>query len=87
MGATGSRVLRMVLGQGLTLTVAGVAVGMALALAMITAIGSLLNGVNPRDPAVYGAAMAVLMTVTLLAAYRPARRASHVDPQEALRCE
>ena len=46
-----------------------------------------LYGVNPRDPAVYGAAMAVLVTVTLLAAYLPARRASHVDPQEALRCE
>jgi putative ABC transport system permease protein len=46
-----------------------------------------LNGANPRDPAVYGAALAVLVTVTLFAAYLPARRASRVDPQEALRCE
>jgi ABC-type lipoprotein release transport system permease subunit len=58
-----------------------------LALGMSTAVGSLLNGVNPRDPAVYAAAMAVLLAVTLLAAYLPARRASRVEPQEALRCE
>ena len=69
------------------LTVVGVIIGMVLALAMSTVIGSLLNGVNPRDPAVYGAALAILMTVTLLATYLPARRASRVDPQEALRCD
>jgi putative ABC transport system permease protein len=56
-------------------------------LAMSTAIGSLLNGVNPRDPAVDAAAMAVLFTVTLVAVYLPARRASRVEPLEALRCE
>ena len=87
VGATSRRVLGMVLRQGLTLTVVGVVFGMGLALAMSTAIGSLLNGVNPRDPAVYGAAMVVLITVTLFAVYLPARRASRVDPQEALRCE
>ena len=60
---------------------------MMLTLAMSTVIGSLLNGVNPRDPAVYAAAIALLVTVTLVAAYLPARRASRVDPQEALRCD
>jgi len=87
VGATSGRVLGMVLRQGLTLTVVGVGVGMMLTLAMSTAIGSLLNGVNPRDPAVYAAAVALLVTVTLVAAYLPARRASRVDPQEALRCD
>ena len=87
VGATSRRVLGMVLRQGLTLTVVGVGVGMMLTLVMSTAIGSLLNGVNPRDPAVYAAAVALLVTVTLVAAYLPARRASRVDPQEALRCD
>ena len=87
VGATSRRVLGMVLRQGLTLTVVGASLGMVLALAMSTAIGGLLNGVNPRDPAVYAAAIAVLITVTLFAAYLPARRALRVDPQEALRCE
>ena len=77
----------MVLRQGLTLTVVGAGLGLMLALAMSTALGSLLNGANPRDPAVYAAAMAALAVVTLLAAYLPARRASRIDPQEALRCE
>jgi predicted lysophospholipase L1 biosynthesis ABC-type transport system permease subunit len=87
VGATSGRVLGMVLRQGLTLTAVGAGFGLVLALAISTVIGSLLNGANPRDPAVYTAAMAVLVTVTLLAAYLPARRASRVDPQEALRCE
>jgi len=46
-----------------------------------------LNGVNPREPAVYIAATAVLLSVTLVATYLPARRASQVDPQAALRSE
>jgi predicted permease len=87
LGATGGHVLGMVLRQGLTLTLVGAGFGLVLALGMSTAVGSLLNGVNPRDPAVYAAAMAVLLAVTLLAAYLPARRASRVEPQEALRCE
>ena len=87
LGATSRRVLGMVLRQGLTLTVVGAGLGLMLALAMSTALGSLLNGANPRDPAVYAAAMAALAVVTLLAAYLPARRASRIDPQEALRCE
>jgi predicted permease len=87
VGATNRRVLGMVLRQGITLTAIGAGVGVLLTLAMSTVIGGLLNGVNPRDPAIYAAAMGVLVTVTLLAAYLPARRASRVDPQVALRCE
>ena len=87
LGATSGRVLGMVVRQGLTLTLVGAGFGLVLALAMSTTLGSLLNGVNPRDPVVYAVALAVLITVTLLAAYLPARRASRVEPQEALRCE
>ena len=56
-------------------------------LALSSVLGDLLNGVNPRDPTAYGSATAVLFTVTLLATYIPARRASQVDPQSALRAE
>jgi putative ABC transport system permease protein len=52
-----------------------------------TLVGQLLNGVNPRDPVVYSSATGVLLAVTLFATYLPARRASHVDPQAALRAE
>jgi len=87
VGASEARVLAMVLRQGLTLSVAGIAVGLALALALSSAIGDLLNGVNPRDPRVYAVATLVLLAVTLFATYLPARRASRVDPQLALRAE
>jgi hypothetical protein len=81
------RVLAMVLRQGLLLGAIGISVGLLLALALSTVIGDMLNGVNPRDPTVYALGAAVLLTVTLLATYLPARRASQVDPQAALRAE
>jgi predicted permease len=87
VGASARRVLGMVLRQGLTLSTIGIAIGLLLTLALSTVIGDLLNGVNPRDPAVYIAGTAVLLWVTLFATYLPARRASQVDPQAALRSE
>ena len=87
IGASAARVLGMVLGQGLALTVAGIGLGLLLALALSTVLGEMLNGVNPRDPAVYAAGTAVLLAVALCATYLPARRASRVDPQAALRAE
>jgi predicted permease len=87
IGASERRVLGMVLRQGMTLTALGAAIGAALAVALSSAVGGLLNGVNPRDPVVYAGAVAILATVTLLAAYVPARRAASLDPQHALRCE
>lgn len=62
-------------------------VGLLFTLALSTVIGDLLNGVNPRDPTVYVIGTAVLLSVTIFATYLPARRASHVDPQAALRAE
>ena len=58
-----------------------------LTFALSSLIGDLLNGVNPRDPRVYAAATFVLLAVTLFATYLPARRASRIDPQLALRAE
>jgi putative ABC transport system permease protein len=87
VGATEGRVLAMILRQGLMLGVIGIGVGLLLTLALSTFIGELLNGVNPRDPTAYTLGTAVLLSVTILATYLPARRASQVDPQAALRAE
>jgi ABC-type antimicrobial peptide transport system permease subunit len=87
VGASQRRVLGMVLRQGLTLSVAGIAAGLAVTFVLSSLIGDLLNGVNPRDPRVYTVATFVLLAVTLVATYLPARRASRVDPQLALRAE
>src|SRR5262249_25340529 len=87
VGASERRVLAMVLRQGLTLSVVGVSAGLMITLALSTVLGDLLNGVNPRDPRVYALGTLVLLSVTLLATYLPARRASQVDPQVALRAE
>ena len=87
VGATEGRVLAMILRQGLMLGVIGIGVGLLLTLALSTSIGELLNGVNPRDPTAYTLGTAVLLSVTILATYLPARRASQVDPQAALRAE
>jgi len=87
VGASEGRVLGMVLRQGLTLSVAGIAAGLAVTFVLSSLIGDLLNGVNPRDLRVYTVATFVLLAVTLFATYLPARRASRVDPQLALRAE
>ena len=87
LGAEESRVLRMVIGDGLVLAAIGVAIGLALSLASARAVSSLLFGVHPRDPLVFGAVPVVLIAVALLATYLPARRAARVDPLDALRIE
>jgi predicted permease len=87
VGASERRVLGMVLQQGLTLSIIGIVAGLLVTFALSTVLGDLLNGVNPRDPRVYAAGTLVLLSVTLFATYLPARRASQVDPQVALRSE
>ena len=85
IGADAGNVARLVLRQGLWLTLIGTAIGLALALAVSKLLASLLAGVSSRDPAVYLLAPALLAAVSLLACYVPARRAARVDPMEALR--
>jgi putative ABC transport system permease protein len=87
VGASEHQVLGMVLRQGVTLGAIGIGIGLLLTVALSSVLGEVLNGVNPRDPSVYAAATAVLLSVTLFATYLPARRASHVDPQAALRAD
>jgi len=85
IGADPAKVARLVLRQGFTLTLAGTAIGLALALAASKLLASLLAGISPRDPLVYLLAPALLAGVSLLACYVPALRAARVDPMEALR--
>ena len=87
LGAQARDVLRLVLGQGMWLTLAGVAAGLAAALASAQLIASLLYGVSPADPATYILVALLLSGVALLACLVPARRATKVDPMVALRYE
>lgn len=73
--------------QGMTLVMAGLAAGVAIAVWLTQWMGSLLFRVSPRDPAVFTIAAATLVLVSLVACYLPARRAAQVDPIIALRCE
>ena len=87
LGAQQRDVLRMVLGQGLGLTLIGVAFGIAGALALARVLSTLLYGVSATDPLTFAAVAATLSAVALLACYVPARRAMRVEPMVALRHE
>ena len=85
MGAQRGDVLRLILGQGLRLTVVGLGVGVLAALALMRVLVSLLFNVQAYDPYTYMAVTILLTTVALIACYIPARRAMRVDPMVALR--
>ena len=87
LGADPVDVLRLIVGQGLVTVVAGLAVGIAGALALSRTIESLLFGVTPTDPATFAAVIALLLGVGLAACGLPAWRATRVDPTAALRAE
>jgi predicted permease len=87
LGANATQVKSMVVTQGMRLAVVGIVVGLGSALGLTRFIASVLYGVDTRDPLVFAAAPAILALVALLAAWVPARRASRVDPMEALRYE
>jgi len=87
LGATPSSVLGMVLRQGMLLTAAGLALGLAMALNGTYLLQGLLFGIEPTDPMTITGVTILLLIVAALACYGPARRATSVDPLTALRAE
>jgi len=87
LGAQSDQVMRLVVGQGLCLALIGTAAGLAGALALTRYLRSLLFNVSPTDPWTFIAVPIVLCAVALAASYFPARRATNVDPMQALRHE
>jgi hypothetical protein len=87
LGASRGSVLRLILGQGMTLTAIGLALGLASAIASARLLATMLFQVQPGDPMVYLTVTVLLGVVALLATYVPARRASSIDPLATLRQE
>jgi predicted lysophospholipase L1 biosynthesis ABC-type transport system permease subunit len=87
LGATPSEVRQLVGRQGLLVAIAGVLLGLTGALAATRVLAGLLFGVSPLDPATLAIAALVMLSVASVATWLPARRASAVDPAEALRAE
>jgi|HubBroStandDraft_1064217.scaffolds.fasta_scaffold01133_13 putative ABC transport system permease protein len=87
LGASRGSLLSMVIRRGMRLTLMGLGIGIAGALALTRLLGSLLFGISPRDPVTLMVVAVILSTVALLACYIPARRAAGVDPMVALRYE
>jgi putative ABC transport system permease protein len=87
LGAQKSDVLSLVIGRGIRLTLAGLGLGLLAALALTRVMGSLLYEVRPSDPITYAVVSGLLLGVGLLACWLPARRATKLEPMEALRYE
>jgi putative ABC transport system permease protein len=87
LGASRGAVLKLVVGQGMTLALIGVAIGLAASFALTRQVKTLLFDVSATDPLTFGAVAALMTLVALLACFVPARRATKVDPLVALRRE
>jgi putative ABC transport system permease protein len=87
LGAQQSDVLRMVVGRGARLAIAGIILGLAGSFAVTRWLGSLLYRVRPTDPLTFLGVPILFILVALLACWIPARRAARVDPMTALRNE
>ena len=85
LGATRGHVLRLVVGQGAAILVAGAVVGLAAALVATRVLGTLLYDVAPSDPVTFAAIVALLALAVVVASWIPARRATRIPPVEALR--
>jgi putative ABC transport system permease protein len=87
LGAGRGEVVALILRQGMTLAGIGIALGVPAALGLTRLLTSLLYEIKPGDPLTYAGVSMILLLVALLASWLPARRASRVDPMEALRYE
>jgi predicted permease len=87
LGAQQRDVLGLILRQGLSLTLTGTALGLLAALGLTRLLAKLLFGVGANDPLTFAGVAALLLAVSLLACWIPARRAARVDPLIALRCD
>jgi putative ABC transport system permease protein len=87
LGAQPLDVLRLVIRQGMMLTLAGLVAGIVAGTFVTRVLSDLLFGVTPRDPLTFAGVPVLLLVVAFLACYVPARRATRIDPLRALRCE
>jgi ABC-type antimicrobial peptide transport system permease subunit len=87
LGAQRRDVMRLILSHGASIGFLGVGLGIVAALSLAHVMSALLYGVRPTDPLAFGAVALLLSILTLIACYIPARRAMHIDPVVALRCE
>jgi ABC-type antimicrobial peptide transport system permease subunit len=87
LGARRTDVLRMILRQGMRLTLIGVGIGLVAAIGASRVLASQLFGITSTDPVTFGGVVLTLVAVALAACYVPARRAANVDPVNALRYE
>jgi putative ABC transport system permease protein len=87
LGAQVGNVMRLVMKSGLVITIIGVVIGLGGAFALTRLMSSLLFGVEPTDMATFAAVSVCLLVIALAACYIPARRATKVDPLQALRYE
>jgi putative ABC transport system permease protein len=87
LGAKRGDVIRLVIGHGLSMTLAGIVAGVAGAAALSTSLEGLVFGVRPMDPVTFGAVVVMLLGVSVAACYVPAHRATRIAPTSALRAE
>jgi putative ABC transport system permease protein len=87
LGAARGDIFRLIIGRVVVVALAGVTLGIILAIPTMRTLSALLYQVKPGDPMVFGTLASVLLTVAVLAGYVPARRAARVDPLQTLRAE
>jgi putative ABC transport system permease protein len=87
LGASRAEVLRLIVGEGMRMGAAGIAIGLAGAFALSRALSSLLFNVQARDPLTFAAVALTLLAIAFAACYLPARRATAIEPVIALRDE
>jgi ABC-type antimicrobial peptide transport system permease subunit len=85
LGAERGDILRLIVLQGLRLSVVGIVIGVVAAFGLGRVITAMLVGVKPTDPATFASVTVVFLAISTLAAWIPARRASILDPTKALR--